>query len=167
MMSVSAAEPRHPRRAAFVQDFAVLDRAYEAVADRLAADAPGLFTVALQAARLEGESLQVTVAPAGWPVVLAKSVELRVGPVRTYADHLIVGFTWRARRGDSLFPRMDADLDLAPFGPGRTEVVLRGSYEPPGGLLGAEADRLLCHRVAGSTARAFLRRVCAGLTETV
>lgn len=165
MIAASAGEARHPRRAAFVQDFAVLDRGYPAVAGRLAADAAGLFTAALQAARLEGESLRVSVAPAGWPVVLSKSVELCVGPARTYADHQIVGFTWHARGGDSLFPRMDADLELAPFGPGRTEVVLRGSYEPPGGLLGYEADRLLCHRVACSTARAFLRRVCAGLAE--
>lgn len=147
----------------FVQDFKVVERPYDEVAARLTTDAGGLLQLAMESTRAEGERLKAKIAPVGWPTVLAKAVEVSPGPVRAQGDGMLVAFSWEAKGGTSLFPRLDADLEVAPFGTGQTVVALRGRYDPPAGPLGRRADELLLHRLAESTIRAFLDRVCACL----
>ncbi|MHB1787269.1 MAG: hypothetical protein ACYCS7_14220, partial [Acidimicrobiales bacterium] len=89
------------------------------------------------------------------------------GPLRAHGDGVLLAFSWDALGSTSLFPRLDADFEAAPLGMGRTQLVLRARYEPPGGALGRGVDRLLLHRVAESTLRAFLDRVCVGLADGV
>lgn len=149
----------------FVQDFKTIDGRYEEVAARLVADIEALLEAALDSARDAGERLQGKVGPASWPMVLAKTVKVRPGPVRERADGVLVAFSWEAAGGASLFPRLDADLEATPFGPEQTVLALRGRYEPPAGLLGRLADQLLSHRLAESTIRDFLDNVCASLTH--
>ncbi|MGH9047532.1 MAG: hypothetical protein ACRDVW_09515 [Acidimicrobiales bacterium] len=149
----------------FVQDFKTIDCRYEEVAARLVADIEVVLETALDAARDAGEHLRGKVGPASWPTALAKTVEVRPGPVREKVDRLLVAFSWKATGGASLFPRLDADLEAAPFGPEQTVVTLRGRYEPPAGSLGRIADQLLFHRLAESTVRDFLDGVCANLSQ--
>lgn len=147
----------------FVQDFKTIDRPYDDVAARIAADTEKVLGAALDATRAEGERLRVKVGPAGWPAVLGKTVEVHPGPVRAQGDGVLVAFSWEVKGGASLFPRLDADLEVAPFGTNQTALALRGRYDPPVGPLGRRADQLLLHRLAESTIRAFLDSVCTSL----
>jgi hypothetical protein len=149
----------------FVQDFLVIDCPFERVLSLLeqARGPDALLEVALEGARAEGESLRAKVGPARWPAVLSKTVEIRSGPLRHHGDSVLVPFRWAASEGLSLFPRLDADLEVAPFGPAQAQVVLRARYEPPGGALGRGLDRVLLHRLAESTLRAFLAAICAAV----
>jgi len=149
----------------FVQDFQVVDQAFDAVAARLSGDADALLGGALDSASDEGEKLRVRVGPPGWPHLLAKSVQIDRGPVRVVDGRVLLAFSWSATSGGSLFPELDADLEAAPLGLGRTEVTLRARYEPPGGALGRSMDQILLHRVAESTLRAFLTRICDQLNR--
>jgi hypothetical protein len=147
----------------FVQDFTILDRPYEEVAAEVRGGIGVLLGAGIEETRAEGERLRVKVAPAGWPGVLAKTVEVRSGPVRARGNGQVVGFSWEAARGASLFPRLDADLEVAPFGIGETVLEIQARYEPPAGPLGRGSDRLLLHRLAESTVRAFLHAIASNL----
>lgn len=149
----------------FLLDSAVVDEAFDSVAARVLGDADALLGGALDSARAEGERLRVRVGPPAWPSAFAKQVDIARGPVRVLDDRLIVAFSWSATGAASLFPQLDADLEVAPFGLARTEIVLRARYAPPGGSIGRGADRLLLHRVAESTLRAFLSRICDQLNR--
>lgn len=148
---------------AFVQDFKIVDRTFEEVASRFTSGVESLLGAGLVPARSEGERLRLKVAPRGWPAVLARTVEICPGPVRTVGDSLIVAFSWEAAAKDSLFPHLDADIEVAPFGLLQSVIAIHGRYEPPAGTSGAHADELLLHRLAESTVRAFLDGVCASV----
>ncbi|MGC8628019.1 MAG: hypothetical protein ACP5VR_10825 [Acidimicrobiales bacterium] len=119
-----------------------------------------------RAARGAGEALsdiRVKVGPQGWPMLLAKTVEITTGPVRQHDRTMLVAFSWRATGPGSLFPSLDADIEVSPISPGQSQVALRGRYEPPGGAPGKVADRLVLHRLADATIRAFLSQLALQL----
>ena len=151
----------------FLQDFTTIDRSYADVVAYLAAGPGRVLGAAVDWTRVEGERLKVRVCPAGWPVALAKAVDVQLGPIRAHEDTTLIGFTWQAAGGASLFPRLDADLEVAPFGTDRTNLTLRATYHPPAGILGRRVDDLLLHRLAESTIRAFLDSVAANLRAGV
>jgi hypothetical protein len=151
----------------FVQDFKVLDARYEDVTACLLADAKAIFAEALGSSRAEGERITSRVGPRGWPPALGKTVEISLESARQHFDGAVLSFSWQAHGGTSLFPRLDADLEVAPFGPGHSALTLRGTYDPPGGVLGKLADELVLHRVACATLRAFLEALCARLSRSV
>ncbi|HLG92131.1 MAG TPA: hypothetical protein VKY15_04020 [Acidimicrobiales bacterium] len=152
-------------RALLVGEQAEADHPACSGAGLLGSDPRALLELALDGARVEGERLRAKVGPPGWPAVLSKTVELRCGQPRAHGDALVLPFSWTASGAPCLFPRLDADLELAPLGPARTQVSLRASYRPPAGRLGQGVDRLLLHRVAESTVRAFVSTACAALAE--
>jgi hypothetical protein len=145
---------------AFVQDRRVVDRPFEEVVAAVEAGGGAVLGKALDASREAGERLCARVAPASWPAALAKTVTVKPGPVRRFGDGILIAFSWEAEGGESLFPRLDADIEIAPFGVDRATLDLRGRYDPPAGNLGRVADKLLLHRLAESTVRAFLGSVC-------
>ena len=64
-----------------------------------------------------------------------------------------VAFAWRpAWRG---FPSLGATLTVRPSGED-TELLLEGSYEPPGGIIGRIFDRIAGRRMAERTMDALL-----------
>ena len=152
---------------AFVQDFQVVDHPYDQAMACLGASADALLSAAFEGARVEGESLRARVGPMGWPPVLSKTVEIRSGPLRHHGGSALIPLHWEATGGASLFPSLDADLEVAPFGQEQSQLVLRARYEPPGGAIGRGLDRVLLHRLAEATLRAFLVSVCAKLDGTV
>lgn len=153
------------RKPLFVQDFKVVDMACDEAAGHLLANAKGILTRALWATKAEGDRIASKIGPRSWPSALAKNVQIHLGPVRLHRDSVVVSFSWRALAGPSLFPRLDADLEVAPFGPGQASLTMRGTYRPPGGILGKVADELLLHRVANATVRDFLEAVCQSLSS--
>ena len=67
-----------------------------------------------------------------------------------------VAFAWRpAWRG---FPSFGATLTVAPAD-NDTDLVLEGSYEPPGGVFGRLFDRVVGHKLAARTMDALLTQL--------
>jgi len=147
----------------FVQDFMIVNRPADEVVAELE-DGARLG----RAVKGAGEALsqmRLKVGPRNWPSLLAKTVEVVPGPVRRHDDVTLLAFSWRATGPGSLFPTLDADLEVSPLGEGRSEVALRGRYEPPGGAPGKVADRLVLHRLADATVRAFLSQLVLQLEQ--
>jgi hypothetical protein len=79
-------------------------------------------------------------------------------PVRM-PSRTVVPLSWEATGPGTLFPRMDADLELASLGPERTQLAISATYQPPFGPLGQMIDKALLHRLAEATVKDFLDRV--------
>ncbi|MCL6538565.1 MAG: hypothetical protein K6T28_08275 [Acidothermus sp.] len=167
MVEASRDPTADTNRVVFLQDFQIVDVPYGDVVDVLRRDPRPLFATALEDARIEGEHLRGRVCPANWPVVLAKTVELRAESPRILPDVAVVPFTWRAATGSSLFPTFDADLEITAFGTWQTRLTVLGRYQPPGGSLGWHLDRLVLRNVAESTVRTFLGALCRGIETSV
>ncbi|MGH9046387.1 MAG: hypothetical protein ACRDVW_03630 [Acidimicrobiales bacterium] len=100
-----------------------------------------------------------------WSSVMAVPVDVEVRSVRRPRTGLVAHLHWHARRGRGLFPVMDADLLARPRPDTGTELVLEGTYHPPLGVLGLAGDVILGHRVARSTAKAFVEGLGGALEE--
>jgi hypothetical protein len=96
--------------------------------------------------------------------MLGKTVKLEVGEPLKRDEVTVVPLTWRATATPGLFPVMSADLEIAPLDAELTQLTLRGRYEPPLGAVGRRLDRLLMHRVAEASVRAFLGQLVATLS---
>jgi hypothetical protein len=150
-------------RELFVQDFMMVERPCREIVAELGDGAAALFRHSLGEAEANLDRLHLKVGPENWPVLLAKTVEVQFGPVRSHGDVTLLAFSWQATGSGSLFPTLDADLELSPVGENRTELTLMGRYQPPGGALGRRVDELLLHRLADATVRAFLSSLAARL----
>lgn len=62
-------------------------------------------------------------------------------------------------------PTLEATLEAAWLGPGRTYLALMARYEPPFGLVGRTVDRALLHRVAEAVAQRLLEAVSGELAR--
>jgi hypothetical protein len=67
-----------------------------------------------------------------------------------------VAFAWRPAW--RTFPAFGATLTVRQTG-AKTELVLEGSYEPPGGAAGRVFDRVIGRKLAARTMDAFLNQV--------
>ena len=90
---------------------------------------------------------------------VSKRVAVSVGVPLRLPSKTLLPVTWRAAGVGSLFPEMEGDLEVAPFGPARSQLSMNARYHPPLGAVGAAADRALLHRVAEATIRGFVERV--------
>ena len=149
----------------FVQDFMIIDRPSGEVVALLQGNAGSLLGEAVEAAGAGLDHQRLKVGPGSWPALLAKRVEVRLGPVRRHGEVTLLAFSWHATGPGSLFPALDADLEVSPLGEERSELALHGRYEAPGGSLGRSVDRLLLHRLADATIRAFLSNLADRLRE--
>jgi hypothetical protein len=75
--------------------------------------------------------------------------------------------TWEATGSGRLFPKLEADLELAPLGPSRTQLAISARYRPPLGAVGRVVDRAALHVVAEATIKDFLDRVAERLTTSL
>ncbi|HYA44034.1 MAG TPA: hypothetical protein VED59_00385 [Acidimicrobiales bacterium] len=147
----------------FVQDFMIVECSARAVVAELRAGGRAFLGEAVAVAGAGLEDLRVKVGPERWPALLAKTVEVTLGPVREHGEVTLIAFSWRATGLGSLFPLLDADLEVSPLGEDHCELALRGRYVPPGGTPGRMVDRLLLHRLADATVRAFLSHLALRL----
>ena len=106
-----------------------------------------------------GRRLLADVGAGRAPHRIEKRVLITVGPPVRMPSRTVMPLTWEATGPGTLFPRMDADLELAPLGPGRTQLAISATYQPPLGPLGQMIDRILLHRLAEATVKDFLDRV--------
>jgi hypothetical protein len=148
----------------FVRYFVELPLASEIVAERLEADPQTWLPPIAGSASDRGNALLAEVGFGERPRI-ARRVVIETGPVARLGGTTVLPLTWKASNGETLFPRLTADLEVAALLPTRTQLAISAVYEPPLGLVGRTADRALLHRVAEATLKDFLDRVAARLAE--
>jgi len=84
-----------------------------------------------------------------------------VGEPRRTGQSIVVPLGWIASDQAGLFPRVEADLEIAPLGPNATQVSLSARYTPPLGMVGHVLDRALMHRVAEAVVKNTTERIVA------
>jgi hypothetical protein len=146
-----------------LHNFAYVHVSAKRVCDRVLAEDNGWLAPLSAAAMDEGEALRMRVGPTGDLPMLSKAVRCEVGQALTRGDVTVVPLTWRATSTPGLFPVLSADLEVAPLDPELTQLTIHGRYEPPLGAIGRRLDRLLMHRIAEATVRAFLDRLVSTL----
>jgi hypothetical protein len=142
-----------------VSDFVQIDRPFAAVRDAFLAAEPGWLSDSAVAAYEEGEQLSLRVFSAIGPVRLSKRVWIELGAATVRPDRLTQPLYWRAAGTTSLFPAMDAEIEVTPMGEALTSISFHGSYVPPLGGVGRGADRMLLHRLAEASVRGLLERI--------
>lgn len=146
-----------------LHDFAYVPVGADRVRERLLTkEADWLSALAADAAS-EGEAFRVRIGPTDAMPMLGKSVRVRVGDPIRRDEVTVVPLTWEATGTPGLFPVLSADLEVTALDPELTQLTLRGRYDPPLGAIGRRLDRLLMHRVAESSVRAFMRRLAEAL----
>ena len=97
---------------------------------------------------------------------LSRLVEVQFGTMATHSRSAVLPLRWQAAgTGGGLFPALDADITVAPYGESRTLIALAGVYRPPLGPVGAALDRVVLRRVAVATVRRFVRRVDEAIAD--
>ncbi|HEY7667305.1 MAG TPA: hypothetical protein VIE12_04185 [Actinomycetota bacterium] len=92
----------------------------------------------------------------GEKIRVAREVAITVGaPVRAGTKTLLP-LRWVPSGGAGLFPSLDADLEIAPLGPGRVQLAMSARYAPPLKAVGRVIDRVVLFRVAEATLKDFL-----------
>jgi hypothetical protein len=90
---------------------------------------------------------------------VARTVTIELGgPVHT-AGKVVLPLRWTPTEAPGLFPALEADLEVAPLPPDRTQLAMSARYVPPLGPLGKAIDRAVLYRVAEATLKDFLDRV--------
>lgn len=148
----------------FIYDFIQLDSPFPIVRARVEGGGRWLEPLAA-GAYADGDELRVRIGPADVPRVFNKEVSVAVGPARQRGDGVVLPLRLEATSRPSLFPVLEADLELAPLGSSMTQVTLWGSCAPPLGAVGRGLDRVVLHRLAEATIRSFLRRLVAALRD--
>ena len=150
-----------------------VNRPYDVVREALINDAVGIFERATQTAtgraRALVSSLKVSIAG----LEIGKNIVIRVtrvhpekdAPGHIATDAIRLDLEWHAETSSALFPSMRASLLAYPLSPSETQLDLLGFYEPPGGVFGSAADRLIGHRIAKASVHRFLDEVASRLTE--
>ena len=145
----------------FVSDFVTVELPIEETHRRLSEEAGTRLSKYALAADDEATELRLRVGPEVWGhQVIGKTVRVELGPPRERGDRVVRALRWRGTDATgAIFPDLDADLELAPLGPDLTQITLQGRYQPPLRVIGRGMDRLLMHRVAQASIRAFLRKL--------
>ena len=92
--------------------------------------------------------------------VVSRLVEVQFGTMVTRTGSALLPLRWQAAgAGGGLFPALDADITVSPYGESRTLIALAGVYRAPLGTVGAVLDRVVMRRVAVATVRRFVLRV--------
>lgn len=102
----------------------------------------------------------------GEAVRVKRTVVVELGqPVRS-GSKTVFPLGWAASGRGGLFPSLDADLEVAPLRPGRTQLAMSARYVPPFGAVGRVIDRAAFSRVAEATVKDFLDRVGEAILST-
>ncbi len=105
---------------------------------------------------IEGQALRPTTLVEQTPA----SIEVFTGAMRARQDSVVIPVAWRSRSSDWI-PPLQADLELAAFGPRRTHLHLLGFSELPPGVRSCSFRASLDHRLTV----AFVRHVLGSLAS--
>lgn len=147
----------------FIEDFIDVDLGFSVVGPQLLGDAGRFLGPCAERAEHAGAEVVVRVGPGGVLGPARQRVRVDTGPPRRRGDGVVVPVEWETIRLQGLFPKLEADLEVAPLGDDRCRLTLSGQYNPPFGQVGASLDRRVLHWVAESTVRAFLADLAEAL----
>jgi hypothetical protein len=99
----------------------------------------------------------------GEPVRIEREVRVELGRPASSTSKTVFPMRWEASAHPGLFPSLDADLEVAPLGPGRSQLAISARYVPPFRAIGRALDRAVLSRVAEATVKDFLDRVAASV----
>lgn len=150
--------------------YAYVEARFDIVAHVLAEDPVRVLQTATDESVEQAGSLSRTLSVAVGGFEVAKDVHIEVGGFEPRAvTRNVVPLRWHAESGRLLFPELTAELEICAitFDPPLTQLTVTGSYEPPMGLLGAGADRLVLHRLAEATLHRFTSEAADQLRRAV
>ena len=91
---------------------------------------------------------------------MSRLVNVRFAELSARPTSTALMLRWEAAGpGGGLFPVLDADLTLAPYGEPASLLVLAGVYRPGLPAVGAALDRVVLRRVATATVQGFVNQV--------
>jgi len=96
-----------------------------------------------------------------------KEVEIEIGEPYVIPTKTMLPIAWRATAAERIFPQLEADIEIAALGAGRTQLSISARYRPPLGPVGRALDKAMLHRVAEATVKDFLDRVGEGIAARV
>jgi hypothetical protein len=145
----------------FVGAEAVLDISFDAARAGLARAVGGERLVAASAdAYGEWNRGLARVGPRGAVWSVSRLVEVRFRELVSRGNAAVLTVRWEAvGSSGGLFPVLDADITLTPYGSAASLLSLSGAYRPPLGALGAALDRAVLHRVAEATIQGFVNQI--------
>lgn len=127
--------------------------------ERALLDAPDTWVPGLaHEANKRGDTLLADVG-FGEDVRVARQVAIEFGKPVRMASKTVLPLRWSATGATGLFPALEADLEVAPLGPVRTQLAMSARYVPPLGTIGKMIDRAVLFRIAEATLKDFLDRV--------
>jgi hypothetical protein len=151
----------------FVRYFVDLPIRYELVEASLTASPDEWLPTLAKIADAEGQRLLAEVGFGGPALRVDRRVEISLLPPLRFPSRLILPLSWKAAKAEGLFPSLEADIEVAPVGPVRTQLSISARYRPPLGLVGRAVDRTLLHRVAEATVRDFIEQVAERIRSSV
>ena len=101
----------------------------------------------------------------GEVVRIKRTVVVELGDSVRSGSKIVFPLRWVASGASGLFPSLDADLEVAPLRPGRTQLAMSARYDPPFGAMGRAIDRAVLSRVAEATLKDFLDQVAEMIAE--
>ena len=146
----------------FVSHQVDIDKPFEAVEQGLSGNLHAWLSSIVERSD-QPDEVRLTVG--GERGLLSKWARLRAGPLHSRMDGATIPLRLEATGPTALFPRLDADLVIAPLEGDRTRLTLRGSYAPTLGRVGEMADRVLLHRVAESTLQRLVAQIAKSLQD--
>jgi len=95
---------------------------------------------------------------------ISKLIGVRFSDMAVHEDFAIGSMRWETTGpGGALFPALDADIKLTSAGKDVTVLAISGTYRPPLGSMGAGLDRMIIHKIAPATIRAFTCQIAAAI----
>jgi hypothetical protein len=155
----------------FVRDEVLVHVSFAAAQARLASLARGGSLLhAAKDAYGDGTTGLAGTAPADSVRGMSRLVGVHVHDLRARRDSAYLPLRWEATgAGRESFPALDADITLTPtLTPAleqATRLTLAGVYRPSLGSLDAGLDRVILHRVADATIRAFVLDVAEAMVR--
>ena len=149
----------------FVRYFVEIPLPHEEVEAALLRDPDSWVPGFAQAAEEHGEALLAEVGFGGESLRVERTVAIELAQPIRVSSKMLLPLRWTAAKRATLFPALDADIEVAAIGPGRTQLSMSGRYDPPLGAVGRAIDRALLHRIAEATVKDFLDRVAGRLGQ--
>lgn len=109
---------------------------------------------ALEHAEAFRERLHVEIAG----LDISKEVAIALGDPDDRGFAVVFPISWHAANQRSLFPSMQAELEVVPLSdvPPYSQLGILGTYRPPAALVGRMGDAVLGHRIAQAAVRRFI-----------
>jgi hypothetical protein len=106
------------------------------------------------------------VGPRGSARAMSRLAEVRRTGLSARSTSATLILRWEAAGpGGRLFPVLDADLILAPYGDSASLLALAGVYRPPPGAVGTAPKRVVMRRVAQATLQGFVNQIGADILK--